>query len=440
MGLKILHLSDIHFRHFKDHQYLDLDKDIQSELEFDLKSIKKLYDKIDIILIGGDIAFSGQEAEYHVADEWIKRICSITGCEQENVLMVPGNHDVNRKKLNENIKDVHKIFRSLKDRNNIDYKIGKYVTDPDAAMTLLSPLDNYHAFAQKYGSIPNADNRLFWEKDFILDQSILRIRGVNSALISDEDDDENNGKLILGSHQSLINRANGVINMVLCHHPPQWLYDGNEVHSDLKARARLHLFGHKHVFDSETIDGKCLVLSAGAMQPSRGESEWEPRYNIIELSVPTVLQTPILKINLFKRVWSTSKRKFIADFDDDGKIFVEHNLTLTEEEVVHHVPPVVNVNINELNVVPMATPIIDLSSPDPRRKLAFLYLGLPYHIRLGIAAELGLIEDSDKNISEVQKAQMYFKRANERNLLHELWDRVAKFSNVNTSNPFAENL
>lgn len=49
MGLKLLHISDIHFRFYKEHKYFDLDKDIQSELEFDLNKLKTTYGKIDII-------------------------------------------------------------------------------------------------------------------------------------------------------------------------------------------------------------------------------------------------------------------------------------------------------------------------------------------------------------------------------------------------------
>ena len=113
MGLKLLHISDIHFKCFKDHQFLDLDKDIQTEIEFDLRDLKKEYGKIDIILIGGDIAFSGKEEEYQIADEWIKKICEITGCEEVNVLTVPGNHDVDRSKVSIMVKDVHRQFKAL---------------------------------------------------------------------------------------------------------------------------------------------------------------------------------------------------------------------------------------------------------------------------------------------------------------------------------------
>lgn len=375
-----------------------------------------------------------------MANEWIKKICKITGCEEENVLTVPGNHDVDRKKINENLKDVHKMFKGLRKRDDIDYKIQKYVTDSESAKTLLRPFINYQSFAQKYGSIPKADNILFWEKDFNLDNSVLRIRGVNSAIVSNEDDDEHSSKLILGSLQSTLVRTKGVINIILCHHPPQWLYDGNDVHGDLKARAKIHLFGHKHVFDTEVIDNNCLVLSAGAMQPSRSESGWEPRYNIIELSIPIVLKDPTLKINLFTRVWKRSKKRFDADYSAGGNIYEEVNLALSEDEIGEITLPQLDVVMNDLNIVPMAESVIDVNAPDPRRKLAYMFLGLPYHIRLKIAVDMGLIEDSDRDLGEVQKAQTYFRRAVERSLLSVLWDKVANVSGITISNPFTNKI
>ncbi|WP_184547204.1 metallophosphoesterase [Mucilaginibacter sp. FT3.2] len=435
MGLKLLHISDIHFRSFRNNSYLDLDKDIQNELEFDLRELKADFGKIDLILIGGDIAFSGSEEEYKVADDWIKKICEITECDQENVLTVPGNHDVDRSKLSAILMDAHQQLKQLKSRNDIDKKIGQYVVDKESAKTLLSPLTNYNNFAQKYGSIPQGDNILYWTKDVLLDNSILRIRGVNSALVSDSGDDESTSKLLLGSHQSNITRDIGVVNLVLCHHPPQWLIDGDEVQNDFNARTRIQLFGHKHSFGREVINNCCLVLAAGAMQPSRNEQGWEPRYNIIELSIPSVMQDHLLNVKLFKRVWKKGKKKFVADDVDGNGNFEEHNLQLDKHEIPENIIAKHEV-IKELKIAPMAEPVINTNSPDPKRRLAFLFLGLPYHLKLKIAFDLGLIDDMDKDLNEIEKTQAYFKRASERSLLKELWEQVAQIINLKTTNPF----
>jgi len=438
MGLKILHLSDIHFYNYDNHKYLDLDKDIQSELKFDLSCLKEQFGKIDIILIGGDIAFSGRSEEYAIADDWIKEICSITGCGEENVLTVPGNHDVDRKKISKVLKDTHDKFRSLRNRNSIDSQLSSYIQDVESSKILLSPFTNYNTFAQKYGSIPQGDNVLYWEKDFNLDNSILRIRGVNSALVSNETDDENTSKLILGSHQSMLIREKGVIYLVLCHHPPQWLYDGEDVSKDLKLRARIQLFGHKHSFDSEIVNNASLVLSAGAMQPSRKESGWDPRYNILDLGILENNEKHVLTIKLHKRCWSKQKKKFDADYSDGGASFTQYEFQLSPEEIKPSITKCVEI-MSELTVATMSEPVIDTQSPNPMRKLAYMFLGLPYHVKLTIAVELGLIENSDENLGEIQKTQLYFKRAIEKNKLSHLWDKVTNAIGEKLENPFMKN-
>lgn len=436
MGLKLLHLSDIHFRNFQNHKFLDLDKDIQRELEIDLAELKSEYNKIDIILIGGDIAYSGKVEEYEAADKWIKKICSITGCDEENVLTVPGNHDIDRDRVNAIVKDVHQKFKESPDRNAIDKKITDYFLNADSLSVLLSPLINYNSFAQKYGSLPQGDNPLFWEKDFCLDNSILRIRGVNSALVSDERDDELNSKLVIGSHQSNMIRNERVIYIVLCHHPPDWIIDGEHAHNDFKARAKIHLFGHKHKFGAELVENQYLVLAAGAMQPSRAESDWEPRYNIIELNIPTVAKNHILNVKLYKRLWDKQNKKFSADIMKTGGIFEDYNLILSNFEVSTNSLSKQE-EVTELKVVPMAEPIIDLNVPNPKRKLAYMFLGLPYHVKLKIALSLGLIEDADRDLGEIQKSQAYFQRASEKMLLDALWDQVTKTLGIYSSNPFS---
>ena len=256
-------------------------------------------------------------------------------------------------------------------------------------------------------------------------------------MVSDETDEQNTSKLVLGSHQSNFVRDEGVINVILCHHPPDWLIDGEGVHIDLIARVRLHLFGHKHSFGTEVINNSCLVLAAGAMQPSRNELGWEPRYNIIELAIPMVMQNPTLNVKLFKRVWNKNKKKFTADYDEGGSIFEEHNLVLTEHEISNNITES-HEAITDLKITPMAEPVIDVNAPNPKRQLAYMFLGLPYHVKLKIAVDLGLIEESDRDLGEIQKAQAYFKRASDQNLLYDLWDKVVNASENKLSNPFTK--
>ena len=75
---------------------------------------------------------------------------------------------------------------------------------------------------------------------------------------------------------------------------------------------------------------------------------------------------------------------------------------------------------------------------NPVRKLAYRFFSLPYNQIIKIAHELDLIEDKDKAQTEQEKLKAFLKRANEKNILAELWDAVAQCSELNDSshNPF----
>lgn len=430
MALNILHISDIHFKDFKDHKFLDLDKEIQREIELDLKQLKAEYKNIDLVFLGGDIAFSGIEEEYKIAEDWIKLICEIIGCKEENVLTVPGNHDVERAKISPALKTIQSDFKSRKSRRELDPQIREYVENDESCEMLLRPLQNYNTFAQKYGSVSGNNNVLYWEKDFPLDNLIFRVRGLNSALVSNESDEKDKSKLFLGSYQSCFLREEGVIYAVLCHHPADWLIDGEDATRDFNAKARVHLFGHKHIFKANTIDGSSLILAAGAMQPSRRETGWEPRYNILNLSITDEK----LKILVIKRIWDKTKNKFKAERLENGLMYEEFLLNLTVEENTTPTPQKEAKQANE--IIPMAEDVIDPHKPNPMRTLAYLFLGLPYHTKIRIAVELGLVDDGDQNLAELQKAQAYLNRAKERNLLANLWKVVTREKGKTIPNPF----
>jgi 3',5'-cyclic AMP phosphodiesterase CpdA len=93
--LVFLHLSDIHFSK-RSGRAGDLDEDLRRELEADALGVRRTFDHFTGILVSGDIAFSGQSAEYDTAKSWLNRLCAALGCPPEDVWVVPGNHDVER--------------------------------------------------------------------------------------------------------------------------------------------------------------------------------------------------------------------------------------------------------------------------------------------------------------------------------------------------------
>ena len=93
--LRILQISDIHWKDRLGAN--DAYKYISDGMIDDLKCYcqqKSVY--FDHILICGDIAFSGANAQYKRAKGFITTLCQTVGCKESEVYVIPGNHDKNR--------------------------------------------------------------------------------------------------------------------------------------------------------------------------------------------------------------------------------------------------------------------------------------------------------------------------------------------------------
>ncbi len=99
--MRILHLSDFHYKT----SYRDVAS--QSLLVDRLIEALKEQPKIDFVLFTGDLVFSGTDyTDFDLATEQLlKRISIALEVEKPNVLLCPGNHDVDRTKVVVPIKD-----------------------------------------------------------------------------------------------------------------------------------------------------------------------------------------------------------------------------------------------------------------------------------------------------------------------------------------------
>jgi 3',5'-cyclic AMP phosphodiesterase CpdA len=184
--LVFLHLSDIHFNK-KWHDHYELDSDLRDQLGNDVAVMAKRLPKIRGVLISGDIAFSGKKEEYDIAFEWLKGLCSLAGCREQDVWCVPGNHDVDRSVYESSklLRDMHDNLRP-QNPDDIDDRIAEYLRDKMAAPLLFEPLARYNDFAAKFGCA-SQPSPLAWHQDLPLnDGSVLRVYGINSTLASDK--------------------------------------------------------------------------------------------------------------------------------------------------------------------------------------------------------------------------------------------------------------
>jgi len=431
-ALVFLHLSDIHFKHIKS--YFDLDYDLRHELEKDLESLLADIHHVNSIVITGDIVFSGKKDEYDIARSWIERVCKQTQCAIEDVWLVPGNHDVDRTKTRTKMNQtIHANIRKQNTQNNFDSELLSWIEDKDGNKTLLEPLEDFNSFAMSFGS-ESMPHRLSWTTDDntdyeLNDGSKIRIIGINSALISDDSDDNRANKLFISSFQFNLQRYNGVEYLLLCHHPPDWVLD-NDFEDKIISRARILLFGHKHYSKIRQIENS-LKIVAGAIHPTRTEEVWLPTYNVISLKILKDNKSRRLQVKTFQREWNSDLNKFQAKYSDTGNYYYEHFLNLDDwenkkedvlenAEIVHEERPQM------------------LRDTTSIRKLVYHFLSLPHPVILKIAVDLELMREEDRNKNATEIYKSIIDRAQQNKQLGQLWDNVSKYrgQDMERENPF----
>lgn len=155
--------------------------------------------------------------------------------------------------------------------------------DTTTGQLLFQSHSAYNDFAAPFGC-QIWPEKPFWHQDIPLENGVsLRLYGLTSTLLSGrEGNDDNERDLYLSPLQTVLDPAPNTINLVLCHHPIDWLDDGDAVDDALTARAAFHVFGHKHK-QRLLMDPSYVRFAAAAVNPSRDEKPYEPGYNLIRL-------------------------------------------------------------------------------------------------------------------------------------------------------------
>ena len=314
--LAFIHLSDIHFREGRVGDLHDADAGIRNELERDLRRIRSRTSRLDGIIISGDVAFGGQVDEYTYAQSWIESVREQLDCPPNGVMVIPGNHDVDRTLIPDG-GDVERLQNEIKDAATMEIRnatIANILRDPNRSASLLGTIGNYNAFAGNYGCAISAA-KPYWDRDFKLrDGTTLRFRGITTTFISGPHDDVNTHKMAYGGAQLQLLRLDNVRHAIIGHHPPSWTYEGDEADRIFSTMTVLQLFGHKHDQWFTRI-GKGIRLIAGAMHPDRREPKWLPRYSLIMIRVTSKSE---ISFRVYPRRWSDEELMFIGDFNSSG--------------------------------------------------------------------------------------------------------------------------
>jgi len=434
----LLHLSDIHFKHRTSNGSYDLDLVLRHELEIDATQMSTDLGGTDAILVCGDIAFGAVADEYVIAYKWLQELAETTKAKDKPIQIwtVPGNHDIDWKKI-ESDRNAQRLRTALRGVTvkKINPELKMALEDLHDRQTLFSPLEEYNRFATNLGCTSGADP-LFWEQSLVLnDGSKLVVRGLNSSLLSDhfDSDEQEKTKLTLSGFQTNFLRDDNIIFMTMCHHPLEWIRDRDEVEDWFDAHARLQLFGHRHTHRIRNIEDN-LRIASGAVHPDRSEDGWEPRYNFVRLEVRFEQDKRVLHVEIHPRIWSKSDKKFVAD----GTGVYSRDLSLPARKPSAASGRSLPVELKDTETVAavvsaIESDLLDVESNQAGAEVRILnagqrltsrYLSLPHSLQMEIAAQLGLQQDEDKDLADTELYRRYFKRAKEKQLLERLWSEV----------------
>ncbi|MEE4208913.1 MAG: metallophosphoesterase [Parvularcula sp.] len=417
----LLHLSDIHFRAREFGNAQDPYASIRENLLQDIKTQSDQRNAAPArILISGDIGYSGKPSEYEFAAQWIDALCDRLDLPHEAVFVIPGNHDVDQM-ISETLA-VRAVRQAVKEEmeGNREQTLLTVLNEEVSRKLLYSPIEAYNDFAARYSCmLTPPDDTVATEYLDLRDGWQLRLLGLNSALLSGRGDTRDHLLVDNASH-GIISEP-GTITLVMCHHPYEWLRDGNDLRVKLNSVAPLQLFGHEHTIEPELGD-TYVRLRAAAINPEIGAGAWEPGYNIIELDVEEANDRWWLAVKAYARVWQRSTPRFRPILTGEDKQFFERKIPLNN-------PPTVEMRRSALEQAqiivnsasasarePVAEMAQELPPPPSMRALTLRFFDLTYPQQSAIIARLGLDDEADANKAASVRFSNALRRAKHRGM------------------------
>lgn len=259
MGKKFswLHLSDLHFKCRED--YFD------SQLVYDnfLRDIEKIDEKIDFVIVTGDIAFSGDVKEYEIAKGFFNKVIEILNIDKKSIFFVPGNHDIRRSKVS------HYTAKIL-DNVSSEKEVAEILGSKELRELFLVKFENYYNFVKEYTPSINK-SELSFTSNINVNGIEIAIVGLNSAWASTSSDEK--GKIILGERQvieAFSKIGNPQLTFTILHHPLYYFRDDDVavVEEIINHRSDFVIHGHIHkrkVITEQMPDSAVNYLVAGAV-------------------------------------------------------------------------------------------------------------------------------------------------------------------------------
>lgn len=270
VSMRWLHISDLHLGH-TDTYTQDI---VLGSLLRSFERGEPLADfPPDLIFCTGDVAYSGKPEEYREAVRFFDALSRATGVTNDRIIVVPGNHDVDRTKIG-------RRFRlEITTRDEADEFFG----DDDAAIAdRIQAWPRFAAFADFQSDhlrspLHPAEPYSIWH---IVERGLsVGVVGLNTAWLAL--DGTRSGDIVVG--ERLVRKALDVVSgadrpglvVALLHHPLEWLaeFERARIEELLVESCDLILYGHLHEerpWGVQTPQGAVAMLGAGAASQGRG--------------------------------------------------------------------------------------------------------------------------------------------------------------------------
>ncbi|UCZ84742.1 metallophosphoesterase [Pseudomonas sp. L5B5] len=322
-SLNWLHLSDIHF-----HQKTAWsDSHARRQLlEFlNQKFQNGTLPKPQLIFCTGDIAF-GQTPDcpmleqYKPAKDFFNQLLACCGLERERLFVVPGNHDVNRKKVLAG--QQHHLRTMAKDSMQHQLEISsRFDSLPPEFKADMQRMEDYGVFTAEYLPHLHDSVRHLYAHRINLNGIKVGIAGFNSAWSCYDNDDK--GQMWLGAQWQFNHMSSALegtdLKIGLIHHPRDWF---NQAEMELIKKRKAHdfqfwLHGHSH---NPWLDpGQRLIkLEAGAIG---ADTDDQFGFNLVSLDLQQ--GDGVAHLFEYKNGW---KVQTVADMAPDGLWSFKHSV------------------------------------------------------------------------------------------------------------------
>lgn len=226
----------------------------------------------DVLVLGGDFAFDGRD--YSEAERWMDaflRPYRDRGC---RLLMLPGNHDVDRSRVTDGVRNVQEAF-FRGDEKSLERKVAKAFENQDELNFLLSRLQPFLRFRDRH--LPGMEPNPWMYERFVKGDLPVELLGLCTAWLSHRAGEDSDRSLALSAYQvkKVLPRDSASLRIAAMHHPFSCLHPwDHQARTLLERDVDLLLCGHRHSSDPE-IAGRCLVLQeACGYQGSRELNAW----------------------------------------------------------------------------------------------------------------------------------------------------------------------